>query len=309
MSSPLAGRKIVANVAGAFLDFIAEASEESMLKRRRRIFREMPLKTVQRWLLGTAYAFHPKRIADLPPLVWYAVADLIRGGTSVPSATTLRDRPDGFAGVCRAISPAGIMAAGREGFYPWCHVGPLKWWSPRERMVLSFEDHHIAKRFRPILRKTPWRVTFDTAFDDVVKACAAPRTNRAHALTWITPQIMRLYAQLHDQGHAHSVEVWDEQGQLIGGVYGLAIGKVFVTESLFFRESNASKIALHVLNHHLAKWGFIVNDNKAWSGIMEQMGYRLIPRADYNRIVAEHARNDLLKGKWKIEDSPAAIAG
>lgn len=298
----------MANVAGVFLDIIAEESTESTLARRSRIFRETPQQTLRRWILGTVYACHPKRIAHLPALAWHTASDVARGGTPVPTKATLRDRPDGFAGVCGAITPARIMAAGREGFYPWCHVGPLKWWSPSQRMVLAFADHHIAKRFRPILRKTPWRVTFDTAFEDVIKACAEPRTNRAHALTWITPQIMRLYTQLHDQGHAHSVEVWDENDQLIGGVYGLAVGSVFVTESLFFRESNASKIALHVLNHHLAKWGFVVNDNKAWSGAMEQMGYRLIPRADYEQIVFEHTLHDRHKGKWKLEDTPAVIA-
>lgn len=298
----------MANVAGVFLDIIAEEGQESTFARRRRIFRETPRQTLTRWILGTVYALHPKRIGHFPALAWHAATDVLRGGTPVPSTATLRDAPDGFAGICAGISTKRIIAAGRQGFFPWCHVGPLKWWSPSQRMVLHFAEQHVGKRFRPVLRKTPWRVTFDTAFDQVIKACAEPRTNRAHALTWVTPQIMQLYSRLHDEGHAHSVEVWDEQNNLIGGVYGVAIGNVFVTESLFFRESNASKIALHVLNHHLAKWGFVVNDNKAWSGAMESMGYRLIPRAEYETVLAAHAQHDRQKGKWALEDTPAAIA-
>ncbi len=298
----------MANVAGTFLEIIAEEGEESTAARRRRLFRETPKEKLIRWVMGTAYACQPKRAADVPFLLWNMATDMARGGTRIPSEATTHARPENFAGVCRDISPKTIVAAAQGGYFPWAHVGPLKWWTRPQRMVLFLNEHHIGKRFRPILRKTPWRVTFDTAFDDVIKACAEPRTNRAHALTWITPQIMQLYSRLHDEGHAHSVEVWDEGGNLIGGVYGVAIGSVFVTESLFFRESNASKIALHVLNHHLAKWGFVVNDNKAWSGAMEQMGYRLIPRAAYEDILTEHALHDRHKGKWTLEDTPAAIA-
>jgi leucyl/phenylalanyl-tRNA--protein transferase len=276
--------------------------------RRALLFREAPLATLRRWILGTFYTCHPRRIGDLPYLFWWAGRDLARGGTSIPDPASTHPRPDTFGGVCRDISPETILAAARLGFYPMSHFGPLKWWTKAQRMVLFFPEQHIAKRFRPILRNTPWRVTFDTAFDEVVKACAEPRSNRAHTLTWVTPQIMRLYAELHDQGHAHSVEVWSEDGRLIGGCYGLAVGRIFVTESLFFRESNASKIAYHVLNHHLAKWGYVLNDTKVWSGAMQAMGFRFIPRAEFERVLAEHAHTGGRSAPWTIEADPATIA-
>ena len=299
----------MANVAGALLEIIEEERAAGPLARRRRLFRETPQRTAVRWVLGTAYACHPKRIADVPRLLRLMGTDIAQGGTRVPRVAGIASQPDGFAGVCRDISAERILAAACKGFYPWSHIGPLKWWNPSQRMVLFLPEHHIAKRLRPIMRKTPWRVTFDTAFEQVIKACSEPRSNRSHALTWITPQIMRLYTQLHDQGHAHSVEVWDEHGHLVGGSYGLAVGRVFITESLFFRVPNASKIGLHVLNHHLAKWGFAVNDNKAWSDAMAAMGYRLIPRDEYLRVLGEATTSETRRGKWRVEDSPAVVAG
>lgn len=226
----------------------------------------------------------------------------------MPSQDRVAAKPDSFAGICRGLSTPSLVAAARLGFYPWCHIGPLKWWTRQNRMVLFFEDHHIAKRFRTTMRTSGYRVTFDTDFDAVIKACAEPRSNRAHALTWITPRIMQLYSDMHRAGYAHSVEVWDGDGNLAGGSYGVAVGKIFVTESQFFRQPNASKIGYHVLNHHLAKWGFVLNDNKGWTEATAKMGFREIPREDFERILAEHAHGPDRIGPWTIEDDVAAVA-
>jgi leucyl/phenylalanyl-tRNA--protein transferase len=285
---------------GRRLDLAARTRSEA--DRRALLFRETPAETARRWVLGLAYALQPSRIGDVPFLLLGMGVDALRGGTRIPEPDRTLSRPDTFGGICRDISPETILEAGRRGFYPWCHIGPLKWWTRAERMVLLMPEHHIAKRFRPMMKKSSWRVTFDTAFDEVIRACAEPRSNRGHALTWITPQIMRLYAELHRQGHAHSVEVWDEAGRLIGGGYGLAVGRVFITESQFFREPNASKMGYHVLNHHLAKWGFALNDNKGWTDATEKMGFRLIPRAAFEALLAEHAHAPLPTGTWKVED-------
>lgn len=293
---------------GAAATEVASINRRLVETRRDTLFQEKPAATLRRWGLGLAYALHPKRLADVPPLLWHLARDMVHGGTRVPDAARTQSRPDTFAGVCRDISPETILEAAHGGFYPWCHLGPLKWWTRKERMVLLFPEHHIAKRFRPMMKKSPWRVTFDTAFDDVIKACAEPRSNRGHALTWITPKIMRLYAELHDLGHAHSVEVWDEHGQLIGGAYGLAVGRIFVTESQFFREPNASKMGYHVLNHHLAKWGFVLNDNKGWTDATAAMGFRLIPRVEFETLMAHHARDGGRAGKWIVEDDLKAVA-
>jgi leucyl/phenylalanyl-tRNA--protein transferase len=264
-------------------------------------FRESVKQTATRWLLGTAYACHPKRIGDLPHLALALATDMARGSTVLPDPARTWRRPDTFGGVCRDITPETILAAARLGFFPWCHCGPLKWWTREKRMVLFFPEHHIAKRFRGMMKKSDYRVTFDTAFDEVMMACAEPRSNRGHALTWVTPRIMRLYSGLHRLGHAHSVEVWSADGHLVGGSYGVAVGRVFVTESQFFREPNASKMGFHLLNQHLDKWGFVVNDNKGWTEATAAMGFREIPRADYEAVLAAHACDDIRPGPWSPE--------
>lgn len=274
----------------------------------RKDFHEAPIAKVRRWALGIAYAWHPKRISSVPPLLALMARDAIRGGTRLPTPDKVSAIPDSFAGICRDLSTETIVSAARGGFYPWCHVGPLKWWTRQNRMVLFFEDHHIAKRFRTTMRTSGYRVTFDTAFDAVVKACAEPRSNRSHALTWITPRIMQLYSDMHRAGYAHSVEVWDKDGNLAGGSYGVAVGRVFVTESQFFRQPNASKIGYHVLNHHLEKWGFVLNDNKGWTEATAKMGFKEIPRARFEEILAAHANGPDKLAPWVIEDDVAAVA-
>lgn len=296
----------MANVAGAFLDILAEEREETSLVRRRRLFRETPTQKLLRWTLGVAYALHPKRVANLPFLIWHIATDLARGGTTLPSSATTRARPDTFAGVCRDITPERIVAAARRGFFPWCHVGPLKWWTRRNRMVLPLAELQISKRMLREMRKTDFRVTFDEAFDDVIKACAEPRKRRPQ-LTWITPQIMHLYAALHDLGIAHSFEVWSPDGRLVGGGYGIAVGRVFYTESQFTRERNASKIGFASFNYHLAKWGYVLNDGKDFAPTLEERGFRLIPRAEFEQVLAEHAVGTHA-APWAVEADTAAIA-
>jgi leucyl/phenylalanyl-tRNA--protein transferase len=298
----------LANVAGSFLEIIAEDADDTPTARRRLLFRESPQQKLARWLMAGAYACHPKRIAQLPFLIWHTATDMARGGTLVPSAATTQPVPEVFAGVCRNITPQRILEAARAGFFPWSHAGPLKWWTRNERMVVAPAQFRISKDARRLMRKGTYHVTFDDAFDEVIKACAEPRKGRPFGLTWITPQIMRLYAALHDDGVAHSFEVWNADGVLVGGGYGIAVGRVFYTESQFSHESNTSKIGFACLNHHLAKWGFVLNDGKDFTPTLEQMGFRTISRADFEAVLAEHGHQDVRKGKWQIEVSPAEIA-
>jgi leucyl/phenylalanyl-tRNA--protein transferase len=287
---------------------IAAERDEGPAARRRLLFRETPKYKLLRWSMGLAYACHPKRAADLAFLLPAVVADLARGGTRMPSAASEHPRPDTFAGVCRDIAPETVLAAARLGYFPWCHVGPLKWWTRSERTVLFLGEQHIAKRLRRDMKKNPYRVTFDQAFDEVIKACAEPRKGRPLGLTWITPQIMQLYAKLHDLGHAHSFEVWSPDGRLVGGGYGLSMGRVFWTESQFSRESNTSKMGFATLNHHLAKWGYVLNDGKDFTSTIDAMGFRAIPRAQFDAIMAEHAHAGGRKGTWTVEADLATIA-
>jgi leucyl/phenylalanyl-tRNA--protein transferase len=261
-----------------------------------------------RWLMGTAYACHPKRAGDLPFLIGWTLADLARGGTRVPDPARTHARPDTFAGVVRDVSPEAVLAAAKLGFFPWCHFGPLKWWTRQNRMVLFLGEQHIAKRLRREMRRSPYRISFDEAFDEVIKACAGRRKGRPPGLTWITPQIMRLYSALHDQGHAHSFEVWSADGRLVGGGYGLAVGRIFFTESQFSVESNTSKMGFATLNHHLAKWGFVLNDGKDYTPTIDAMGFRAIPRAEFEAILKEHAHAAGGPARWTVEDDLATIA-
>ncbi|MGE0022245.1 MAG: leucyl/phenylalanyl-tRNA--protein transferase [Hyphomicrobium sp.] len=278
---------------------------------RATLFRETWNTWAQRWVLGTAYALMPVRIRSYPSLVWHTLSDLARGGTPVPDQARTHPIPDTFAGVCRRISPETILAAARLGFYPWCHCGPLKWWTSQWRMVLFFNEHHIPKRLRRDMKKAPYRVTFDQAFEQVIAACAGQRSYNKHALTWITPRIMRLYAGLFDQGHAHSFEVWDADGKLVGGGYGLSVGRVFITESQFSLAPNTSKMGFAVLNYHLAKWGYVLNDGKNFTPTIEAMGFRLIPRCDHEAILRDSTQIGAMGGKvgrWNVDADLATVA-
>jgi leucyl/phenylalanyl-tRNA--protein transferase len=278
---------------------------------RAELFRESWNTWAQRWVLGSVYALRPNRIATVPNLLWNCAADILKGGTAVPDPERTRPVPDTFGGVCRDISAETILAAAQKGFYPWCHCGPLKWWTREKRMVLFFHEYHIAKRLRRDMRKAPYRVTFDQAFPEVISACAGHRSYNRHSLTWITPQIMRLYADLFDQGHAHSFEVWDAEGKLVGGGYGLSVGRVFVTESQFSLAPNTSKMGFAVLNYHLAKWGYVLNDGKDFTPTIDSMGFHHIPRAEYESILKENGTVGEMGGKvghWTTEADLATVA-
>jgi leucyl/phenylalanyl-tRNA---protein transferase len=271
-------------------------------------FAEAPLFTLQRWVLGTVYALRPVRAGNLPHLLWHSVRDLLRGGTRVPDPACVAVRPDGFGGVCRDISADTVRAAAKLGFFPWCHFGPLRWWTRKERMVLRTADFRMSKNLRRIMRKTPLSVTFDTAFDDVIRACAGLRKNRVYGLTWITPRIMRLYSDLHRMGHAHSFEVWNGEGVLVGGGYGLSVGRVFFTESQFSHESNSSKMGFASLMYHLAAWGYVANDGKDRSATLEEAGFKLIPRESFEAILREHGASGDHTGAWTVSATLAEIA-
>jgi leucyl/phenylalanyl-tRNA--protein transferase len=276
--------------------------------RRDQLFQEKWSIMLQRWLLGTAYALKPSRIGNVPYLLWYAALDILRGSTRVPAPARTYSRPDTFGGICKNPTADTVLAAARLGFFPWCHFGPLKWWTRKERMVLFFDEHHISKRLRRDMKKANYTFTFDQAFDDVILACAGHRSYNRHSLTWITPQIMRLYTDLHRRGHAHSFEVWNMGGELVGGGYGLSIGRVFVTESQFSHEPNTSKMGFALFNYHLAKWGYVLNDGKDFTPTIDAMGFRLIPRAEFEAIMNEHAQNGGRTGKWSVEATLAEVA-
>jgi leucyl/phenylalanyl-tRNA---protein transferase len=151
------------------------------------------------------------------------------------------------------------------------------------------------------LKSGRYTVTFDTAFDRVVAQCGAPRAYNWHTLTWLTPGYMRLFSVLNRQGHAHSFEVWNGRGELVGGGFGVAIGRIFVGESMFSLEPDTSKIGCAVLYAHLEKWGFELVDARDFTPVLEKMGFREIPRSKYEAILATHAHEPAGGVAWRTD--------
>jgi leucyl/phenylalanyl-tRNA--protein transferase len=181
-------------------------------------------------------------------------------------------------------------------------------------MVLFFERAHVEKTTRRLLRGKRFEITFDRAFVDVMRACANPRSGGA-PLTWITPRIQWLFEQAHADGYAHSVEVW-ENGALVGGAYGLAVGGAFFTESQFHTARDASKVGFAVLNRHLQAWGFAFNDGKHPTRYLASCGMTPATRTEFSQLTGTYCARPGRVGKWEVESSllddswePADAAG
>lgn len=275
--------------------------------RRDALFRESLRDRAERWALGAAWALMPARISGLPNLLKLCATEFLAPDYALPDPAHAFANPPGLAGIVHDLSLPTLLEAHQRGLFPFAHLGPIKWWSPQMRSLLFFDELHIAKRLRRQMRQGQYTVTFDRDFDAVIKACAGTRTGRWH-VTWITPKIMQAYAAAFDAGHAHSFEVWNEKGELAGGGYGVAVGNSFVTESQFSREPNTSKIGFTVLNWHLAQWGFSFNDGKMLTPTTRDMGFREIPRADFQKLLANAAKNSSRIGRWQTEADLAKIS-
>ena len=275
--------------------------------RRAMLFRESLADMAERWTLGLVWALSPKRIGGLPNLAKLCLREFLAPDHALPDPERALDNPPGLAGIVHDLSLPTLLAAHRRGLYPFAHIGPNKWWSPPTRSLLFFDELHIAKRLRRQMRQGQYTVTFDRDFDGVIKACAGHRAGRWH-VTWITPPIMKAYAQAFDAGHAHSFEVWNEKGELAGGGYGVAVGNSFVTESQFSAEPNTSKIGFTVFNYHLAKWGFAFNDGKLMTPTCKDMGFREVTRGDYLARLAQADKQSARIGRWQVEADLATVA-
>ena len=196
-----------------------------------------------------------------------------------PAAQRALTDPNGLLAAGGNLSPRRLLHAYRHGIFPWYSSGqPILWWSPDPRLVLFPDRINISRSLRKILRNGAFTVTADTAFPAVIDACAAPRTaDAADSGTWITPEMRRAYCRLHQLGHAHSIETWLE-GELVGGLYGVAVGRVFYGESMFSRTSNASKVALVALAIQLRRWDFALIDCQVRTDHLQSLGAVDIPR-------------------------------
>jgi leucyl/phenylalanyl-tRNA---protein transferase len=281
--------------------------QHDMVAERAALFKETAVETLQRWILGTAWALRPPRISGLPALGRIWLSDLAHPRRALPRPEDALRNPPGLCGFVHDLSVETLTEAHRRGLFTFAHFGPLKWMAPPERCVLDFADFHMSKRLRSRLRQNRFRVTFDRAFERVIKACAGRRDGKWH-LTWITPQIMHAYSDLHDAGYAHSFEVWNTDGDLVGGGYGVAVGGAFTIESQFTHESHTSKIGFAMLNWHLAKWGFVLNDNKGPTQNTIEMGFKVVPRAEYSARLAQAMRLPDRRGRWEAEADLMTVA-
>lgn len=187
---------------------------------------------------------------------------------------------EGIVAVGGDLKPERVMLAYRKGIFPWFESDDfLLWWSPDPRMVLFPDQVKISKSMRAVLRKKQFEVTFNKAFDSVVEACAKVKRFGQNG-TWITPGLMEVYSTLHTQGHAHSVEVWEE-GVLMGGLYGIDLGTVFCGESMFSKANNASKVALISLAKELKKNKYKLIDCQVPTQHLASMGAESIPRTEF----------------------------
>jgi leucyl/phenylalanyl-tRNA---protein transferase len=273
--------------------------------RRDVLFRETLFERCERIVLGIAWALKNHSLGLLPYFLLLTTDILVPRAELPDPEATLDD--EGLVGIVHDLSLPTLLAAYRNGLGPAGHFGRLSWMSLSKRCVLFFNEFHIAKRLRRLMRQGLYTVTFDQDFEGVIKACSERRAGRWH-VTWITPRIMRAYTALHDAGHAHSFEVWNKEGQLVGGGYGVAMGDVFYTESQFSRESNTSKLGFTVFNWHLAKWGFAICDGKVETPTIKEMGFRDISRMEFLTHTRAEGPEAVRPSRWIVEKHVAEIA-
>jgi leucyl/phenylalanyl-tRNA--protein transferase len=213
-----------------------------------------------------------------------------------PLEDALRE-PDGLLAAGGDLSTERLLAAYRLGIFPWYSRGqPILWWSPDPRTVFETQRMHVPRRFARFLRTCDWTLASDTAFEAVVRACAAPRARQRG--TWLDPDMRKAYQRLHALGHAHSVEAWDGDA-LAGGIYGVAIGRMFFGESMFSAADNGSKVALLALARALRDWGCPLLDAQVASPHLFTLGAREIGRSDFSARVAALTAEPGVVGAWR----------
>ena len=192
--------------------------------------------------------------------------------------------PDGLLALGGDLSTERLLAAYRQGIFPWYEAGgPILWWSPDPRLVLFCDELHISRRLARTIRQGRFETRYDTAFAEVIRACAL--TPRAHEDgTWITREMQEAYIRLHQLGHAHCMESW-RSGELVGGIYGVRVGNCFCGESMFHRETDASKVALAALVTRLRAEGVGLIDCQVASEHLKSLGAREISRRRFLELL------------------------
>ena len=213
-----------------------------------------------------------------------------------PVEKALRD-PNGLLCAGADLSPVRLLEAYRRGIFPW-YSGeePILWWSPDPRMVLFCDELKVSRSLAKSLRNKGFEVRVDSAFPKVIKACSEPR--KGEGGTWLGPEMQAAYATLHRLGHAHSFETW-QGGKLVGGLYGVALGRMFYGESMFSRATDASKVALVALVGELRARGFPLIDCQQNTPLLGSLGAREIPRRQFLRRIAALVNYPEPTGPWE----------
>lgn len=226
-----------------------------------------------------------------------------------PPPETALDEPNGLVAAGGALTTDWLLAAYRRGIFPWFNDDrePILWWSPDPRAVLLPGALIVHRSLAKRIRNGGFRLSFDTAFAEVVAGCAAPRPARDGGVssTWITPAMQRAYLALHEAGYAHSVEVWDGN-ELAGGLYGVSLGGLFFGESMFTRARDASKIALYVLARQVERWSFELIDCQVMNPHLGRLGVREMRRARFLDYVRRTDMTRTRRGHWQLD---ADLAG
>jgi leucyl/phenylalanyl-tRNA--protein transferase len=235
------------------------------------------------------FTFHDSRFTMIP---W------LDTNTPFPPPESALVEPNGLLAAGGDLSPRRLLDAYRLGIFPWFSDGdPILWWSPDPRMVLFPPELRITRSLAKTLRNREYEVRYDTAFDAVMGGCAEPRTGERG--TWITLEMREAYSRLHALGWAHSAETWID-GTLAGGLYGMAIGRMFYGESMFSRSRDASKIALVHLVRKLNSEGYGMIDCQMHTPHLASLGAREIPRTEFRRRLAELIDYARLPGRWTV---------
>ncbi|MEM1418427.1 MAG: leucyl/phenylalanyl-tRNA--protein transferase [Myxococcota bacterium] len=209
--------------------------------------------------------------------------------------------PDGIVAVGGDVSPERLVLAYSQGIFPWPVEGyPLLWFCPDPRFVLPMDELHVGRSLRKAIRRAPFELRFDTAFAEVMAACAkVPRPGQSG--TWITPELEAGFTALHRMGYAHSVEAYDAEGALVGGLYGVSLGRAFFGESMFALRPDASKIAFATLGAQLRRWGFYFIDAQVHTPHLQRFGARDMDRGEFLTRLEDALAFAPRRGTWELE--------
>lgn len=219
--------------------------------------------------------------------------------TAFPDPVRALREPDGLLAVGGDLSPERLLYAYRHGIFPWYDTGlPILWWSPDPRAIFRPDSVHISRSLRRRMRRNGYTIRFDTAFTQVMDGCAGPRLQHPEGGTWINAEMKEAYARLHHIGHAHCAEMWQDD-ELVGGLYGVAVGRVFFGESMFSRVNDASKVVLVTLMQHLERWNYAFMDCQMQTEHLESMGSVSVPRPDFLAMLATLCTEPVGSDAWR----------